>query len=118
MFEVALYSPKTTNRAKFFIHVLHYLQGCNAGPKLANRIREMPVAKLRARGGVLDLVQVLSQMLIGWVSQAMNLYSMRLNGPDKAEPDHVELDTENTKREVNRFLGWAIWNIRRMLTKR
>jgi hypothetical protein len=32
--------------------------------------------------------------------------------------DGVLLDAENGKKEVNRFLGWAIWSLRRKLSKR
>jgi hypothetical protein len=60
MFEASLFAPKTTNKAKCFLHVLHCLQGCNDGPKLSERIEEMPLAVLRAQGGVVDLVQLLS----------------------------------------------------------
>ena len=77
----------------------------------------MPLAVLCARGGVVDLAQVLSRLLMGWVAESMYIYSVRLNGLDKAETesDSGELDPENQKREVNRFLGWAIWNLRRKL---
>ncbi len=38
MFEASLFAPKTTNKAKCFLHVLHCLPGCNDGPKLSARI--------------------------------------------------------------------------------
>jgi hypothetical protein len=117
MFEASLFAPKTTNRAHYFLHVLHYLQGCNDGPKLLERIEEMPLAVLRARGGAVDLVQLLSPMLMGWVTDSMTTLSLRLNGLDGAELQGGELGPENEKREVNRFLGWAIWNLRRKLAK-
>jgi hypothetical protein len=120
MFEASLFAPKTTNRANYFLHVLHYLQGCNDGHKLSERIDEMPLAVLRARGGIVDLVQVLSRMLMGWVTDSMTTLSLQLNGLDGAEAESKggELGPENEKREVNRFLGWAIWNLRRKLAKR
>jgi hypothetical protein len=34
------------------------------------------------------------------------------------ESHEGELDSENEKREINRFLGWAIWHLRRKLSKR
>jgi hypothetical protein len=55
MFKTSLFAPKTTNRAKYFLHVLHYLQGCNDGPKLTARIQDMPLPALRDRGGLLIL---------------------------------------------------------------
>jgi hypothetical protein len=117
MFETSLFPPKTTNRAKYFLYVLHYLQGCNDGPKLTERIEEMPLAVLRARGGVVDLVQVLSQLLMGWITESMTILCVKLNGLDgaQAESQGGDLGPENEKREVNRFLGWAIWHLRRKL---
>jgi hypothetical protein len=80
----------------------------------------MPLAALRARGGVADLVQLLSRMLMGWVADSMTALSLRLNGLDGAEVESQggESGPENEKREVNRFLGWATWNLRRKLAKR
>jgi hypothetical protein len=79
----------------------------------------MPLAALRARGGVADLVQLLSRMLMGWVADSMTALSLRLNGLDGAEVESQggESGPENEKREVNRFLGWATWNLRRKLAK-
>jgi hypothetical protein len=120
MFEAALFAPKTTTRAKFYLHVLRYLQGGNDS-KLTARIEEMPLALLRKRGGLIDVVQVLSQLLMRWVTASMTTLSQRLNSRAfmVREQSHAgELDTEDEKREVNRFLGWAIWNLRRKLSKR
>jgi hypothetical protein len=81
----------------------------------------MPLAALRTRGGVIDLVHVLSQMLMRWVTLSMKTLLLRLNGlaymvlPELHEG---ELDAENEKREINRFLGWAIWHLRKKLSKR
>jgi hypothetical protein len=120
MFEAAMFAPKTTTRSKFFLHVLHYLQGIH-GSKLAQRIQEMPVAALRKRGGVIDLVHVLSQLLMRWVTESMTTLSRRLNGLATmmpADSQEGELDAENEKREINRFLGWAIWHLRKKLSNR
>jgi hypothetical protein len=35
-----------------------------------------------------------------------------------AELHQGELDAENEKREINRFLGWAIWHLRKKLSNR
>ena len=121
MFELAIFSGKTTTKSKFFLHVLHYLQGIN-GSKFEDRIQEMPLASLKKRGGVIDLVHVLSQMLMRWVTESMKTLSRRLNGLAYMIPTEIkigrELDSENEKREVNRFLGWAIWHLRKKLSKR
>ena len=69
---------------------------------------------LRVRGDVVDLVQLLSQLLMGWVSESMHTFSLRLNGLDLAETEsrRGELEPENEKREVNSFLGRAIsWSL-------
>jgi hypothetical protein len=73
----------------------------------------MPLAALRTRAGGIDLVQVLSQMLMQWVTASMTTLSLRLNGLviESHRGDKL-LDGENEKREVNRFLGWGIWNLR------
>ena len=82
----------------------------------------MPLGTLRMRSGVVDLVQVLSQLLMRWVSESMKLMSLTLNGfaasTSEAELNKGELSKENEKREINRFLGWAIWNLRKKLYKR
>jgi hypothetical protein len=54
-----------------------------------------------------------------WVTASMTTLSQRLNGLvlESQEGDRM-LDAENEKREVNRFLGWAIWNLRCKLSKR
>jgi hypothetical protein len=120
MFEAALFAPKTTTRSKFFLHVLHYLQGVH-GSKFRERIQEMPVAALQKRGGVIDLVHVLSGMLMRWVTESMKTLSLRLNGLASMMPAELhegELDAENEKREINRFLGWAIWHLRKKLATR
>jgi hypothetical protein len=121
MFEVALFAPKTTTRSKYYLHVLHYLQGVN-GSKLIERIGEMPLAALRTRAGVIDLVHVLSQMLMRWVTASMSTLSLRLNGfANVLQAESLEgekLNAENEKREINRFLGWAIWHLRKKLAKR
>jgi hypothetical protein len=47
--------------------------------------------------------------------------SQRLNGIAymfPAESHEGELDKENQIREVNRFLSWGIWHLRRKLSKR
>jgi hypothetical protein len=108
MFEAALLAPKTTTKAKFYLHVLHCLQGGD-GSKLTARIQEMPFDALQRRGGVIDLVQVLSQMLMRWVTASMTTLLLRLNGiacVTLAESHEEELDTENEKREVNRPVPW------------
>ena len=57
MFEASLlFAPKTTNRSKCFPRVFLCLQGCNNGPKLAERIEEMPLAVLPKRGSITDLM--------------------------------------------------------------
>jgi hypothetical protein len=120
MFEGALFAPKTTTRSKFFLHVLHYLQGVH-GSKFDERIEEMPLAVLRKRGGVIDLVHVLTQMMMRWVTDSMKILSRRLNGLSHMIPTELnegELDEENEKREINRFLGWAIWHLRKKLANR
>jgi hypothetical protein len=118
MFEASLFAPKTTTRSKFYLHVLGYLQGRH-GSKFTERIQEMPLAALQTRGGLLDLVQVLSQMLMRWVTASMTTLSLRLNGRViKSHEGDQLLDAENEKREVNRFLGWAILNLRLKLVTR
>jgi hypothetical protein len=115
MFEVSLFAPKTTTQAKYFLHVLRYLQGCG-GSKFTTRIEQMPVAELRKRGGNICLVQVLSQMMMRWITTSMTTLSLRLNVRTDVHGELLgELDEENEKREVNRFLGWAIWHLRRKL---
>jgi hypothetical protein len=118
MFEAALFAPKTTTRANC-LHILHYLQGGH-GSKFTTRIQEMPLAVLQVRGRVIDLLQVLPQMLMRWVTASMTTLSHRLNGIVSVIPTEShegELDSENQKREINRFLGWAIWHLRRKLSK-
>ena len=118
MFEASLFAPKTTTRAKFYWHLLGYLQGGH-GSKFMEKIQEMPVPALRTRGGLIDLVQVLSQMLMRWVTTSMTTLSLRLNGlVTESHGEDQVLDAENEKREVNRFLGWAIWNLRCKLSTR
>jgi hypothetical protein len=78
----------------------------------------MPLAVLHTKSGVIDLVQTLSQMLMRWVMAAMPTLSLRLNGLADIELHAGELDMENEKREVNRFLGWAIRSLHRKLSKR
>jgi hypothetical protein len=75
---------------------------------LSERIEEMPLAALRARGGVADLVQLLSRMLMGWVADSMTTLSLRLNGLDGAEVESQggESGPENEKREVNQPVPW------------
>jgi hypothetical protein len=63
----------------------------------------MPLARavLQTRGGVLDLVQVLSQMLMIWVTASMTTLLWRLNGLASLIPAELhkgKLDTENEKR--------------------
>jgi hypothetical protein len=51
----------------------------------------------------------------------MTVLSQRLNGLASMIPSELkeeEMDTENEKREVNWFLGWAIWHLRCKLSKR
>jgi hypothetical protein len=86
---------------------------------LTERIEEMPLAVLHARGGIVDLAQLLSRMLMGRVTDSMTAFSLRLNGLDGADVESQggELGPENKKQEVNRFLGWATWNLRRKLAK-
>ena len=121
MFEESLFAPKTTTKSKFYLHVLHYLQGIN-GSRFTLRIQEMPLAALQKRSGVVDLVHVLSQMMMRWVTESMKTMSRRLNGLAYMIPEELneegQLDAENEKREVNRFLGWAIWHLRKKLSKR
>ena len=93
----------------------------HSGSKFADRIQEMPLAVLRKRGRVVDLVHILSQMMMRWVTESMNTLSRRLNGLANMKPAALhegELDAENEKREVNRFLGWAIWHLRKKLSNR
>jgi hypothetical protein len=120
MFEDVLFSPKTTTRTKFFLHVLHYLQQGGNGLQFTVRIDELPLAVLQTRGGVLDLVQVLTQMLMRWVTASMTMLSRRLNGLASLIPTDFhegDLDTENEKREIHWFLGWAIWHLHHKLSK-
>jgi hypothetical protein len=106
----------TSAEAKFFLHVLHYLQGCH-GSKSTAQIQEMLLVVLGTKSGIIDLVQTLSQMLMTWVMAVMTTLSLRLNSLADIELHAGELDTENEKREVYRFLGWAIWSLRRKLSK-
>jgi hypothetical protein len=68
----------------------------------------MLLAVLQTRGTILDLVQVLSQMLMRWVTASMTTLSQRLNGLASLIPADLhegELDTENEDRKINRLLG-------------
>jgi hypothetical protein len=84
-------------------HPVHKIASGNPnGSKFNARIQEMPLAVLRTRSRVLDLVQVLSQMLMRWVTASMTTLSRRLNGLAAslipAELHGGELDTEKEKR--------------------
>mmetsp|Transcript_2821 Transcript_2821/g.4552 ORF Transcript_2821/g.4552 Transcript_2821/m.4552 type:complete len:207 (-) Transcript_2821:404-1024(-) len=81
----------------------------------------MPLPLMRSRGCTVVLVKVLSRLLLHWVSDAMTEFSFNLQA---YRPDDTfslldsSLHVEDEKREVNRFLGWAIFNLRRKLARR
>jgi hypothetical protein len=55
------------------------------------------------------------------VTASMTTLSRKLNGLASWLPTEFhegDLDSENEKREINRFLGWAIWHLHRKLSKR
>lgn len=115
LWESSIFAGSRSCDSKYHYQLLRYLQEQDdEHPCLRNRMRTMPPV-LQQRGGIIVMTLVFSRWLLGWIRKAMLLISQDLN-PKKEE--NQESSVEDEKREVNRFLGWAIFHLRRKLVQR
>jgi hypothetical protein len=116
IWENSMYAPRTTIGSSYHYGVLRFLQDRQKDLRLKNRISGMPVS-LRARGGNVILVLTFSRWFTGWIRKAMLQISKELN-PATNVDNGGSSSPDDDKREVNRFLGWAVFDLRRKLVIR